>query len=99
MSQVKLKLTDDFNNFLGLMLVAYWQLDMRYIYTPNCNSVVIQLNQLKGTEIKNGNTNRNKLGFTIFLRHVHCNQVQMRYVLTTGMIKMAEKRYPHVYNN
>ena len=41
MSQVKLKLTDDFNNFLGLMLVAYWQLDMRYIYTPNCNSVVI----------------------------------------------------------
>ena len=41
MSQVKLKLTDDFNNFLGLMLVAYWQLDMRYIYTPNCSSVVI----------------------------------------------------------
>ena len=65
MSQVKLKLTDDFNNFLGLMLVAYWQLDMRYIYTPNCSSVVIQLNQLKGTEIKNGNTNRNKLGLPL----------------------------------
>ena len=31
--QVKLKLTDDFDNFLGLMLAAYWQLDMRYIYT------------------------------------------------------------------
>ena len=26
MSQVKRKLTDDFNNFLGLMLAAHWQL-------------------------------------------------------------------------
>ena len=26
MSQVKLKLTDYFNNFLGLMLAAHWQL-------------------------------------------------------------------------
>ena len=35
------------------------------------------------------------LSFTIFLWHVHCNQVYMRYVLTTRMVKMAEKRYPH----
>ena len=31
MSQVKLKLTDDLNNFLGLMLAAHWQLDIAVI--------------------------------------------------------------------
>ena len=37
--------------------------------------------------------------FTIFLRHLHYNQVYMHYVLTTRMVKDASKRYPHVYNN
>ena len=31
MSQAKLKLTDDLNNFLGLMLAANWQLDIAVI--------------------------------------------------------------------
>ena len=31
MSQVKLKLKDDFNNFLGLILAAHWHLDIAAI--------------------------------------------------------------------
>ena len=31
MSQVKLKLTDDFNTFLGLLLAVHWQLDIAVI--------------------------------------------------------------------
>ena len=31
MSQVKLKLTDDFNTFLGLLLEVHWQLDIAVI--------------------------------------------------------------------
>ena len=31
MSQVKLKLADDLNNFLGLMLAAHWQREIAVI--------------------------------------------------------------------
>ena len=34
--------------------------------------------------------------FSFPLYHFHCNQVYMRYLLATRMVKMAGQRYPHV---
>ena len=38
MSPVKLKLKDDFNNFLGLMLAVHWQFDILQQFERNSHN-------------------------------------------------------------